>query len=93
IPILAVDGWNWTKYHKNRLPVAAKENLVQQYDGTDMQPVDVMSDEVKAWQGRSATITKQYIAATIPDALFIHIMHLKTARELFQYLASLFEMK
>ncbi|KAF9231693.1 hypothetical protein BU15DRAFT_29719, partial [Melanogaster broomeanus] len=50
------------------------------------------SNEVKAWQRRNA-IAKQYIVATIPDTLFMRIVHLKTACELFQHLANLFEMK
>ncbi|KAF9239975.1 hypothetical protein BU15DRAFT_61614 [Melanogaster broomeanus] len=79
VPILAVDGRNWTKYCKNLLRVAEEENLVKQYDGTDTRPVDTTSDK--------------YIAATFPDALFTHVMHLKTVRELFQYLANLFETK
>ncbi|KAF9230622.1 hypothetical protein BU15DRAFT_57062, partial [Melanogaster broomeanus] len=89
---LVVDGRNWKTYRKNLLRLAAKEKLVRLYDGTDMRPVDVTSDEVKAWQRRNA-IAKQYIAGTIPDALCMRIMHLKTAHEFFQYLSSLFEMK
>ncbi|KAF9238402.1 hypothetical protein BU15DRAFT_30165, partial [Melanogaster broomeanus] len=92
VPELAVDGRNWKTYRKNLLLVAAEENLVQQYDGTDTRPVDATNDEVKAWQRRNA-IAKQYVAATIPDALFACIVHLKTACELFQYLAKLFETK
>ncbi|KAF9231687.1 hypothetical protein BU15DRAFT_82099 [Melanogaster broomeanus] len=38
-------------------------------------------------------IAKQFIAATILDALFMRITHLKTACELFQHLANLFETK
>ncbi|KAF9229930.1 hypothetical protein BU15DRAFT_35128, partial [Melanogaster broomeanus] len=92
IPELAVDGRNWKTCCKNLLRVAAEENLVRQYDGTETRPVDATNDEVKAWQRRNA-IAKQYIAATIPDALFMCIVHLKTARELFQHLANLFETK
>ncbi|KAF9232989.1 hypothetical protein BU15DRAFT_7376, partial [Melanogaster broomeanus] len=92
VPILAVDGRNWKTYRKNLLRLAAEEKLVRLYDGTDKRPVDATNDEVKAWQRRNA-IAKQYIAATIPDALCMRIMHLKTAHEFFQYFANLFEAK
>ncbi|KAF9235197.1 hypothetical protein BU15DRAFT_51629, partial [Melanogaster broomeanus] len=92
VPDLAVDGRNWKTYRKNLLQVAAEEKLARLYDGTDMRPVDETSNEVKAWRRRNA-IAKQYIAATIPDALCMHVLHLKTTHELFQYLSNLFEMK
>ncbi|KAF9230406.1 hypothetical protein BU15DRAFT_35712, partial [Melanogaster broomeanus] len=92
VPDLAVDGRNWKTYCKNLLRLAAEEKLVRLYDGTDMRPVDATSDEVKAWRRRNA-VAMQYIAATIPDALCMRVLHLKTAHELFQYLANLFEVK
>ncbi|KAF9236558.1 hypothetical protein BU15DRAFT_63912 [Melanogaster broomeanus] len=52
-----------------------------------------VTSKVTLGVGRRNAIAKQYIAATIPDALFMCVMHLKTARELFQCLANLFETK
>ncbi|KAF9230816.1 hypothetical protein BU15DRAFT_56839, partial [Melanogaster broomeanus] len=95
VPILAVDGRNWTTYHDKLLRLAINEDLLRTYGGVDKRPVNAMSYRLKEWEQweqRNAT-TKQYIAATIPDTLFTRLKHLETAHECYQYLSSLFETK
>ncbi|KAG2140250.1 uncharacterized protein EDB93DRAFT_1040230, partial [Suillus bovinus] len=46
--------------------------------------------ELKDWRMGQA-ITKQQIAGTIPDSLFIQIKGLATVKEIFTHLSSLFE--
>ncbi|KAF9230653.1 hypothetical protein BU15DRAFT_57034, partial [Melanogaster broomeanus] len=92
VPILAVNGRNWTTYRNKLLRLAINEDLLQQYGGVDRRPVNVMSHRLKEWEQQNAT-AKQYIAATIPDMLFTRIKHLGTAHECYQYLSSLFEAK
>lgn len=45
---------------------------------------------MKEWRMGEA-ITKQQIAGTIPDSLFIQVKNLATAGEIFTYLSNLFE--
>ncbi|KAG1852198.1 hypothetical protein F4604DRAFT_1592095, partial [Suillus subluteus] len=45
---------------------------------------------MKEWHMGKA-ITKQQIASTIPDSLFIQVKGLDTAQEIFTYLSNLFE--
>ncbi|KAG1829035.1 hypothetical protein DFJ58DRAFT_692232, partial [Suillus subalutaceus] len=45
---------------------------------------------MKEWRMGEA-ITKQQIASTIPDSLFIQVKNLDTAQEIFTYLSNLFE--
>ncbi|KAF9231926.1 hypothetical protein BU15DRAFT_38397, partial [Melanogaster broomeanus] len=95
VPILAVDGRNWTTYRNKLLRLAINEDLLQTYGGVDKRPVNAMSYRLKEWEQweQRNTIAKQYIAATIPDTLFTRIKHLETAHECYQYLSSLFETK
>ncbi|KAF9233119.1 hypothetical protein BU15DRAFT_80475 [Melanogaster broomeanus] len=92
VPDLASDGRNWKTYRDYILHVAALENLVPQYNGTDAKPNDAMQHELKEWEQRN-NMAKLIIMLTIPDSLLMCIMHLETACEWFNYLADRFETK
>ncbi|KAF9234397.1 hypothetical protein BU15DRAFT_79079 [Melanogaster broomeanus] len=92
VPDLASDRRNWKTYCDYILHVAALKNVVQQYDGTDAKPVDVMQHEFKAWEQRNK-MAKLLISLTIPDSLLMCVMHLETAHEWFKHLADQFETK
>ncbi|KAF9230248.1 hypothetical protein BU15DRAFT_83872 [Melanogaster broomeanus] len=91
VPDLSIDGRNWKTYRDSVLYIATLENLVQQFDGTDVKPVDATQHEFTAWDQRNRT-AKLILITTIPDSL-LHVTHLETAYEWFQHLADLFETK
>jgi gag-polypeptide of LTR copia-type len=58
----------------------------------EVKEVSTYKTELKEWRTGQA-ITKQQIAGTIPDSLFIQIKNLDTAKDIFTHLSSLFEQR
>ncbi|KAG2047593.1 hypothetical protein BDR06DRAFT_829939, partial [Suillus hirtellus] len=56
----------------------------------EVKEVSTYKMELKEWR-TSQAITKQQIAGTIPNSLFIQIKNLDTAKDIFTHLSSLFE--
>ncbi|KAG0698647.1 hypothetical protein DFH29DRAFT_1002666 [Suillus ampliporus] len=56
----------------------------------ELRELSAYRSGIKEWQMGEA-ITKQQIAGTIPDSLFIQVKNLATAAEIFAYLSNLFE--
>ncbi|KAG1884654.1 hypothetical protein F4604DRAFT_1574347 [Suillus subluteus] len=56
----------------------------------ELKEVSTYKTKLKEWCMGQA-ITKQQIAGTIPDSLFIQIKNLDTAKEIFTHLSNLFE--
>ncbi|KAG2335382.1 hypothetical protein BDR05DRAFT_898633 [Suillus weaverae] len=87
---LVVDRENWMTY-KDRLSWSVDAcGLLSHLEGTKKKPIDPSMSAKKEWRMDEA-ITKQQIATTIPDSLFIQIKSLKTAGEIFTYLLNLFK--
>ncbi|KAF9233136.1 hypothetical protein BU15DRAFT_80454 [Melanogaster broomeanus] len=59
VPDLANDGRNWKTYRDSILHIATLENLVPQFDGTNVKPVDATQRELKEWEQRN-NITSGY---------------------------------
>jgi hypothetical protein len=57
-----------------------------------IKEVSTYKTELKEWRTGQA-ITKQQIAGTIPDSLFIQIKNLNTANKIFMHLSNLFEQR
>jgi hypothetical protein len=85
IPQLRADGRNWTEYREKLLRVAAQQNLDRLYDGTE-----TLQGDAEDWQQRNA-IAKVLIVNTIPDSIFLRILHFESAYEFFKALKNLFE--
>ncbi|KAF9233411.1 hypothetical protein BU15DRAFT_66596, partial [Melanogaster broomeanus] len=92
VPDLANDGRNWKTYCDIILQIAAIENLLPQYDGTDVKPVNATERELKEWEQRNK-MAQLPIMLTIPDLLLTRVMHLETAREWIKYFEDLFDLK
>jgi len=58
----------------------------------EMKEIVVYNSANKEWRMGEAVV-KQQIASTIPDTLFIQIKGLATAKEIFMYLANMFEQR
>ncbi|KAG1880157.1 hypothetical protein F4604DRAFT_1578839, partial [Suillus subluteus] len=56
----------------------------------ELRELSTYRSAMKEWRMGEA-ITKQQIAGTIPDSLFIQVKNLTTAAEIFTYLSNLFE--
>ncbi|KIJ05892.1 hypothetical protein PAXINDRAFT_20878, partial [Paxillus involutus ATCC 200175] len=85
IPQLRADGRNWTEYREKLLRVAAQQNLDRLYDGTE-----TLQGDAEDWQQRNA-IAKALIVKTIPDSIFLRILHYESAHKFFEALKNLFE--
>ncbi|KIJ04447.1 hypothetical protein PAXINDRAFT_22263, partial [Paxillus involutus ATCC 200175] len=85
IPQLRADGRNWTDYREKILRVAAQKNLDRLYDGTE-----TLQGDAEDWQQRNA-IAKALIVETIPDSIFLRILHYESAHKFFEALKNLFE--
>ncbi|KIJ10654.1 hypothetical protein PAXINDRAFT_16371 [Paxillus involutus ATCC 200175] len=85
IPVLRADGRNWTEYREKLLRVAAQKNLDRLYDGTE-----TLQGDAEDWQQRNA-IAKALIVETIPDSIFLRILHYESAHKFFEALKNLFE--
>ncbi|KAF9231650.1 hypothetical protein BU15DRAFT_82145 [Melanogaster broomeanus] len=92
VPDLANDGRNWKTYRDIILQIAAIENLLPQYDGTDVKPVDATERELKEWERRNM-MAQLPIMLTIPDSLLMRVTHLETARKWFKYFEDLFDLE
>ncbi|KIJ05271.1 hypothetical protein PAXINDRAFT_21450 [Paxillus involutus ATCC 200175] len=85
IPQLRADGRNWTDYREKILRVAAQQKLDKLYDGTE-----TLQGDAEDWQQRNA-IAKSLIVETIPDSIFLQILHYESAHKFFEALKNLFE--
>ena len=85
IPQLRADSRNWPDYREKLLCVAAQKNLDRLYDGTE-----TLQGDAEVWQQRNA-IAKALIVNTIPDSLFLQILHFETAHKFFKALKNLFK--
>ncbi|KIJ07005.1 hypothetical protein PAXINDRAFT_19795 [Paxillus involutus ATCC 200175] len=85
IPVLRTDGRNWTEYREKLLRVAAQQNLDRLYDGTE-----TLQGDTEDWQQQN-TIAKALIVNTIPDSIFLRILHYESAHQIFEALKNLFE--
>ncbi|KIJ19082.1 hypothetical protein PAXINDRAFT_8434, partial [Paxillus involutus ATCC 200175] len=85
IPVLRTDSRNWTEYREKLLRVAVQQNLDRLYDGTE-----TLQGDAEDWQQRNA-IAKALIVETIPDSIFLRILHFETAHKFFEALKNLFE--
>ncbi|KIJ16556.1 hypothetical protein PAXINDRAFT_11006 [Paxillus involutus ATCC 200175] len=74
-----------TEYHKKLLRVAAQQKLDKLYDRTE-----TLQGDAEDWQQRNA-ITKALIVETIPDSIFLRILHYESAHKFFEALKNLFE--
>ncbi|KIJ12438.1 hypothetical protein PAXINDRAFT_14762 [Paxillus involutus ATCC 200175] len=85
IPVLRTDSRNWTEYREKLLHVAAQQKLDKLYDGTE-----TLQGDAEDWQQRNA-IAKALIVETIPDSIFLRILHYESAHKFFEALKNLFE--
>ncbi|KIJ05418.1 hypothetical protein PAXINDRAFT_21324 [Paxillus involutus ATCC 200175] len=85
IPALRTDGRNWTDYREKILRAAAQQGLDKLYDGTE-----TIQGNAEDWQQRNA-IAKSLIVETIPDSIFLRILHYESAHKFFEALKNLFE--
>ncbi|KIJ08005.1 hypothetical protein PAXINDRAFT_18829 [Paxillus involutus ATCC 200175] len=85
IPQLRADSRNWTDYREKILRMAAQQNLDKLYNGTE-----TLQGDAEDWQQRNA-IAKALIVETIPDSIFLRILHFESAYEFFKALKNLFE--
>ncbi|KIJ10231.1 hypothetical protein PAXINDRAFT_16736 [Paxillus involutus ATCC 200175] len=85
IPQLRADGRNWTEYREKLLRVAAQQKLDKLYDRTE-----TLQGDAENWQQRNA-IAKALIVETIPDSIFLRILHYESAHKFFEALKNLFE--
>ncbi|KIJ08474.1 hypothetical protein PAXINDRAFT_18398 [Paxillus involutus ATCC 200175] len=85
IPVLRTDGRNWMEYCEKLLRVAAQQNLDRLYDGTE-----TLQGDAEDWQQQNA-IAKALIVNTIPDSIFLRILHYESAHKFFEALKNLFE--
>ncbi|KIJ06426.1 hypothetical protein PAXINDRAFT_20385 [Paxillus involutus ATCC 200175] len=85
IPQLRADGRNWMEYREKLLRVAAQQKLDKLYDGTE-----TLQGDAEDWQQRNA-IAKSLIVETIPDSIFLQILHYESAHKFFEALKNLFE--
>ncbi|KIJ07250.1 hypothetical protein PAXINDRAFT_19553 [Paxillus involutus ATCC 200175] len=85
IPALRTDGRNWTDYREKILRAAAQQGLDKLYDGTE-----TLQGDAEDWQQRNA-IAKSLIVETIPDSIFLQILHYESAHKFFEALKNLFE--
>ncbi|KIJ08146.1 hypothetical protein PAXINDRAFT_18691, partial [Paxillus involutus ATCC 200175] len=85
IPQLRADGRNWTEYREKLLRVAAQQKLDKLYDRTE-----TLQGDAEDWQQRNA-IAKALIVNTIPDSIFLRILHYESAHQFFEALKNLFE--
>ncbi|KIJ05233.1 hypothetical protein PAXINDRAFT_21488, partial [Paxillus involutus ATCC 200175] len=85
IPQLRADGRNWTDYREKILRAAAQQGLDKLYDGTE-----TIQGNAEDWQQRNA-IAKSLIVETIPDSIFLRILHYESAHKFFEALKNLFE--
>lgn len=83
VPELAQDGRNWKDYRANLIEVAATKGWLGILSGQES------NDETLRWEGRDAQL-KFLLYQTIQVPLVLKIRKLKTARDMFEYLAKLF---
>ncbi|KIJ05642.1 hypothetical protein PAXINDRAFT_21119, partial [Paxillus involutus ATCC 200175] len=68
-----------------QLRADAQQNLDRLYDGTE-----TLQGDAEDWQQRNA-IAKALIVNTIPDSIFLRILHYESAHQFFEALKNLFE--
>ncbi|KAI6018338.1 hypothetical protein EDC04DRAFT_2941959 [Pisolithus marmoratus] len=89
IPELKKNGWNWKEYCECILEVASTQNLLGHLAGVE-QKLKVVGNEQNEWLWQNSNV-QSILMWNIPDSLFLHIRHFKTAHEMFDYLATKFQ--
>ncbi|KIJ11311.1 hypothetical protein PAXINDRAFT_15779 [Paxillus involutus ATCC 200175] len=83
IPILRMDAQNWSAWRKNLERTLNKLAISAYISETTPDPYDKQAN----------ALAKCAITSTIPDSLFLRILHFKSAQECFETLRDLFEKK
>ena len=80
VPQLAMDGRNWSAWHKSVTTVINKAGLYSYVDGTVSEP-----------DRQLEAMAKLILTIGIPDSIFGSLLHLETAHNYYKYLTTRFD--